>query len=327
MRLETEAADWFARMRGPQAEDHWTDFDAWCSVPAHAQAYERHIRAWDTTMFLANTSTGKSRDLSRARTNPLVGRRWGLVASAAVVLVMGIAALVHIMAATNHGGDLARIEVAALDQPPRSIRLPDGSSAILDRGARLQIAFNGKRRGLRLLAGRGRFAVAHNDRRPFIVEAGAANVVAHGTLFDVEFLPASIGVSLLEGAVEVTSHLGIAGGGKSIELAAGHRVEVTGGSIVRLSRLDSLDRKWTAEVLALDGVNVVDAIAAFNRTSTTPVVMEEDPSHPLKVTGAFRRSDARGFAHHLAAIFGFTVVARADGSYELLQPLHENPAK
>jgi len=327
MSLETEAGDWFARMRGPQAEDHRMDFDAWYSVPAHAQAYERHIRAWDITMFLANTETGKGRNLDRARAIPLARRRQGLVASAALVLVLVAAAFVQIMTAANQVSEPVRTEVAALDQPPRSIRLSDGSTAVLDRGARLQISFSAERRGLRLLAGRGRFAVAHNDRRPFVVEAKTANVVAHGTLFDVQFLPAGIGVSLLEGAVEVSSHSVIADGRKRIELAAGDRVEVTGGSIGRLSRLDPLDGKWTADMLALDGVNVVDAIAAFNCTSAAQVVLEGVPSRPLKVTGAFRRSDARGFAHHLAATFGLTVKVRADGSFALLQPSQQETAK
>ncbi|WP_159981689.1 MULTISPECIES: FecR family protein [unclassified Novosphingobium] len=314
-------------MRGPQAEDHRADFDAWYSVQDHAQAYERHIRAWDTTMFLANTTTGKGRDLDRARAKLLVGTRGAFVASAALVLVVGAAAFVHIRSTRNPAGDLARMEIAALDRPPRGIRLPDGSSAILDRGARLQISYNGEKRALRLLAGRGRFSVAHDDRRPFIVEAGAADVIAHGTLFDVEFLPASIGVALLKGVVDVSSHSGIAGRRTHIELFAGHGVEVCDGSIGRLTRLDPADRKWTADMLALDGADVVDAIAAFNRTSASPVVLEGSSSCPLKVTGTFRRSDARGFAHHLAANFGLTMVARSDGSFALLQPAQKELAK
>lgn len=318
MTLEREAADWFARMRGPDAEASRDAFEAWYAVPANAQAFERQVRAWDTTMFLANTPTGKERNLDRAKARRVRGLPWLLVASVTLAMGLGVALFVREAPASRNGTVLARLESVALDQPPRQISLPDGSRVLLDRGARLQISFGTDQRRLTLLAGRARFAVAHHDRRAFVVDAGDGRVIAHGTLFDVNVMPAGVDVALLEGAVEVKNCATGAGRG-GIRLAAGHHVAVTRGAITEPAALRSAEQQWPADMLAFDGVELVDAVAAFNRTSARPVAIGATTARAMKVTGAFRRSDPEGFARQLAATFGLKIENRSDGSLALVQ--------
>ncbi|EIZ78133.1 FecR/PupR family sigma factor regulatory protein [Novosphingobium sp. Rr 2-17] len=317
MSLDQEAADWFARMRGPEADNFREAFEAWYAVPAHALAYDRTARAWDTAMFLANTPTGKERNLGLAAARSPHAPPWVLVASIAFVLVLGSTLLVQFLSTSRHVATLTRLDAVALDQPPRHITFPDGSSAILDRGARLQVSFDAKLRRLRLLAGRGRFAVAHGDPRPFVVDAGAGSVTAHGTLFDVELTPNAVDVALLEGAVEVKNTASRTGG-QTLELAAGHRVAVSGGAISAPALVEAAQRQWPTDMLTLTGVDLVDAITAFNRTSTKPVVIDQPPTRATKVTGVFKRSDPEGFARQVAVILGWKVEPREDGSLALL---------
>lgn len=323
MSIEQEAADWFARMRGPDAESLRDAFEAWCSDPARAQAYDDNLRAWDTTIFLANTATGKRRSLEgfRRKSTP---PSWAWVAAAFLAVGMGAMLAFHGAGGGNTQPGSHRMESAAMDEAPRTIRLPDGSNVILDRGARLQIAIDEGERRLRLLAGRVRFAVAHDKRRPFIVEAGGGGVFAHGTLFDVELLPGGSDVSLLEGAVEVRS---LHAGGRSIDLKAGQSVSLVGGKLGTPRAAASADRQWPRDMIAFEGQELVDAVAAFNRTGSIPVVVDGSVPSGMRITGSFRRSDAEAFARQVAETFGLQVESADDGTLVLVLPRREKDRK
>ncbi|MGO4169500.1 FecR family protein [Novosphingobium sp. YAF33] len=317
MSLDQDADGWFIRMRGPDAADVRGQFEEWRSVPAHARAYERRVRSFDTLMFLASTGTVRNRNLEVAK--PWVLRTAFRKYAAAAVGLMLTGALLLIVAQRSFGEpqSLSRIEVASLDEVPRHISLPDGSKLILDRGSRVQISYGPSERRLRLLVGRARFSVAHEERRPFIVEAGAGRVIAHGTLFDVELTLNTVRIALLQGAVEVRDASG-GNGRKRLELAAGERTAIERGSVAKPTSIAAADRQWPNDMLALDSVDIGEAVAAFNRTAPTPVLFELRSAQPMKVTGAFRRSDPESFARQLAATFGLRVEAREDGSFAIL---------
>lgn len=62
-----EAAAWFAHMRGPDAERLAPAFERWrAEAPENEAAYQRLVRKWDQTAFLANTRTVMDPDLGRA---------------------------------------------------------------------------------------------------------------------------------------------------------------------------------------------------------------------------------------------------------------------
>src|SRR3546814_11678062 len=67
----------------------------------------------------------------------------------------------------------------------RNVTLSDGSSVTLDTGSAIAVNYGDGRRGVRLLAGRAWFDVAHDERHPFTVSAADARVRVTGTAFDV----------------------------------------------------------------------------------------------------------------------------------------------
>ncbi|WP_324698896.1 FecR family protein [Novosphingobium sp. RL4] len=317
MSFEEEVDDWFARMRGPEAERFREAFADWYAEPQNAAAYERRVRSWDTIKFITNTPTGRRRRLAIAK--PALLRTPGKLVGALAVcgLLIGTVAFVggHRWSA---GRQLySRMEVASLEEQPRKLVLPDSSAITLDRGARIQISFDASQRRLRLLAGRARFAVAHEVDRPFVVEAGEGSVTAHGTLFDVELLPARMNVSLIQGAVEVQSRTQVSAV-RGLDLMAGQRVTIAGGVLGVPTSTPPIDRAWPNDMLVLDGADLADAVAAFNRTTPVPVLLEFEAARPMRVTGAFRRSDPEGFARQLAATFDLAVRVRLDGSFALV---------
>jgi transmembrane sensor len=317
MSLDEDADDWFIRMRRSDADSFRAEFDEWRAVPGHAEAYERRVRSFDTTMFLASTGTVRNRDLGIAKPWLLRAsfRKYAAVAAGLILLGALVPILVH--RGWRAPQEVSRMEVASLEEAPRQISLPDGSTVILDRGARLQISFDEQQRRLRLLAGRARFAVAHEKARAFVVEAGAGRVIAHGTLFDVELARTAVRVDLLQGSVEVRDASG-GHGRKRQELAAGQGTAIAGGTVGEPRPIVAADSQWPNDMLVLDGVEIGQAVAAFNRTAPTPVLYEASSSRSMKVTGAFRRSDPESFARQVAGAFGLGFEARADGSFAIV---------
>lgn len=317
MSLDKDADDWFMRMRRPDAADFRAKFEEWRSVSAHAQAYERRVRSFDTMMFLASTRTVRNRNLDIAK--PWVLRTALRKFAAAAISLMLTGALLLIVAQRSFGGpqSLSRIEIASLEEVPRHVSLPDGSKLLLDRGSRVQISYDHKQRRLRLLVGRARFSVAHEEARPFIVEAGTGRVIAHGTLFDVELAQSTVRIALLQGAVEVRE-ASRGNGRKRLELVAGERTAIEGGMVAKPTLIEAPESQWPNDMLVLDSVDIGEAVSAFNRTAPTPVLFELRSAQPMKVSGAFRRSDPEGFARQLAATFGLRVETHEDGSFVIM---------
>ncbi len=319
-RAEQEATEWFARMRGPDADQFREAFEAWRTVLAHAEIYENRRRAWDTVKFITNTGTGRQRDLARAK--PWTSRLpiWTIAAAVGFTLLAGAAVVVSVKQSATVSVGAPRTEVAALDEAPRRIILPDGSAVILDRGAKMEVAFNHSERRIHLVAGRGRFTVAHDVEHPFIVDAGDASVVAHGTMFDVELGSGRVGVALLQGAVEVRSQADSSNGQPRVDLTAGQGVELVRGNISPPSPIGKFEREWPNDMLELDGVSLAAAVETFNRTSRVRVTLGPDVDREMKVSGAFRRSDPDAFAYQLAETFALVVDPSADGSLTLAMP-------
>ena len=86
------------------------------------------------------------------------------------------------------------------------VTLPDGSSVWLNHSSSLKYPtmFHGNSRTVELI-GEGYFEVAHNTEKPFIVTAGAIDIKALGTTFNVMAYPEEdrIETSLIEGCVEL----------------------------------------------------------------------------------------------------------------------------
>src|SRR5205823_10321982 len=91
---------------------------------------------------------------------------------------------------TRHGEQLSR-------------RLPDNSVLHLNTDSAVTIRFGKTERLVTLMSGQADFEVAHDPERAFRVFAGAAEVVAIGTKFDVRLEHDATVVTVVEGRVAV----------------------------------------------------------------------------------------------------------------------------
>ncbi len=316
--LRAAAADWYAKMRGPDAGRHRAAFEQWLAAhPSHKAAYDRMALRWDQSGLVGHTPSGQAREgLPEAPRRAAFPARYAALA-ASLVAVIALGALFLLPPTGNPG--TPPVEVAAsrqLSSPVGSIRrvtLDDGSVVTLDTDTRLEVAFTPAERRLRLLAGRARFEVAHDAARPFIVAAGEGEVVATGTVFDVSLVGARPRVRLIEGSVEVRNRrAGVASPTPLARLSPGQAIAIGAPEAVP-APAPPAEERWVSGMLSFDGTPLADALAEANRYSSVHIRLADPALAGLKVSGAFKAGDQEAIAAALAAGFGLRVERIAGG--------------
>ncbi|MEM7671270.1 MAG: FecR domain-containing protein, partial [Pseudomonadota bacterium] len=83
----------------------------------------------------------------------------------------------------------------------RRIELPDGSKLTLNTETRVNLAFDGTRRGVELIRGEALFEVVPDLARPFIVQLAGGSVEVTGTIFSLRVLDDPPVLAVTEGSV------------------------------------------------------------------------------------------------------------------------------
>jgi transmembrane sensor len=316
--LMEEAAMWFARMRGPEADHHRVHFEAWLARGAlHRQAYNRAAEIFSMGKVLASDDP----NAPPASPAPAASRP----ASKVLVAAGGIAMMIAIALAasssflspardtgigTDHQVAEFRLDLATIPGERRAQQLPDGSSIILAPASRVRVRFDADRRDLSLLRGRARFEVAH-EARPFVVQANGNLVTALGTIFDVSIGPGKeVSVALLRGAVEVVERDSERKTISKRRLQPGQSVTLMPStSIASPTPLSGSgtgidgDRSSPAAIHDFEGVRLADLIAEANRTASRPIVLDEPSLGDLRISGRFDLRDTAKLATRTAAVF------------------------
>lgn len=302
---DTEAAEWFARMRSPGADAARADFEAWRADPDNAAAYARTQRDW----LLAGGASPEVVDMHRAvPTAP--GRRssrWALAAALLLALSLAVA-----WAVTGQRGDAPVVA----GNGNGDLVLADGTRVSLMEGASLRHKFGAEERRVFLSGGRARFAVAHDSARPFRVEAGGSETTALGTVFEIDLTGAAPIIHLIRGAVEVRA---AAKPGKPLRLRPGERAAVAaeGPERVGASSTERPDFKSpvggdeTNNVLLADELPLGAVLDRANRVNGTKIEVADAALAGRRVSGRFDVGDARSLSRKLAAALDLVVVERA----------------
>jgi transmembrane sensor len=181
--------------------------------------------------------------------------------------------------------------------------LDDGTLVDLNTNSELRVRFGDAVREVRLMRGEGRFLVAHESSRPFVVNAADTRVRAVGTVFSVRLRdPAHVDVLVAEGSVAIASKRVPA----PPPLNAGEAAIVLPDR-VSVSRVEpTLMRRrlaWTAGRLEFRGETLGEAVAEFNRYNVRQLTIADDSLAGLRVGGVFNATDPESFAAALASAF------------------------
>jgi transmembrane sensor len=210
------------------------------------------------------------------------------------------------------------VRFAAGSGEKRRVDLPDGSRMMLGGGSIAVTSFTPGERRIRLEKGEARFSVAH-EARAFRVLAGDAEVVAHGTLFDVSLASGRTRISLIEGSVDV-SYPSVSSGRSErrvARLAPGQQMVVGSARPSRVSSGAAPASRATATMLQFDDTPLASVVAQANRRSRTKILLAEPTTGLLRLTGAFRAGDAAALAESLEAAFRLHLQTLPDGTLVL----------
>jgi len=281
--INSLAQRWVVREdAGPLPDAEAAELEAWLEAdPRHLGAYVRAQAAW-TLLDRARALPGEDRRRAHAR------RLWAASALAATVaLVVGGGALLRPTAVTTAPGEI------------RTVRLQDGSTAVLDSNTRLTTFIRFGRRDIRIERGEAWFQVAHDPARPFVVRAGPAEARAIGTAFSLAKTPSGADLIVTQGVVE--AHAGLTA--TPVRLPAGVKAVLSEGAtqVAALSP-QALDAElaWREGRAAFSGTPLREAVARFNRYNRRKLVLSSPELGGVSIVGWFKLNDPEAFAQAVA---------------------------
>jgi len=203
----------------------------------------------------------------------------------------------------------------------RIVVLSDGSRVQLNTGSTIEAAMTAKARKIRLVRGEALFEVAHNKARPFLVDAGTAQLRAVGTAFNVRIRDEVVELTVTEGVVAVSS------GGQVLRSAAAPHIAAGGGAVIRPgavapTQLDDAEMRqrtaWREGVIELDGETLAQAVEEFNRYRSAPIILGDARLANIRVGGRFEVDEADKFLLALETGFPIRAMPASDGSLLLV---------
>lgn len=310
---DREAAAWHDRLGARSVStETLEEFFAWRAEPANAEAYGRVEKIWAVS--------GRLGDDPRIReaVEAAMSRGGGLglreryrrtlfaVAAGAAVLALALAGWFWM-------DSRSLVSTAVGEQ--RVLQLADGSMVRLDTGSAVRVRMGADERRIELERGQALFTVSPDPARPFVVDAGSAEVVAVGTVFDVRRLEGGVRVTLVEGAVDVRAE-----GAPPARMRAGQQAQVTAAGVSTRAVDAEKATSWTDGRLVFEDAPLASAVAEVNRYLAEPVVLGDAAIGEVPVSGVFRTGDRAAFASAAAAGLGLESRVRADGALVLYRP-------
>lgn len=299
--VRAQAIAWLVRLRGEPNDADAANFEQWYAAdPRHAEAYDALLDSWEETARIARMPSAQ-----RGRPGGAAWPMRAAAAAAAAVLLLVLTGSV-ILAHLSRREPAPSSRVASRVGEIRAVALEDGSQVTLDTDSAVEVRFDDGRRGLRLTKGRARFTVAQEAARPFVVGAGASEVVAHGTVFDVELRASQVCVALYQGRVEVRRSAGAAAA--STVLAPGQQLVVDGRGVDPVpTAADPRAARWPSGMLSFENAPLADVVASANRYSRTQIVIRDPVLGGRRFTGTLRVGEPAQLAAMLGAMFGVRV--------------------
>lgn len=298
--IDDTAARWVMRMdRGDFGAGEQQQLDAWLEADSrHRGAFIRAQAIWCDVDRIAALGSGEA--LSRARPRWSTASFRQAAAMAACVIALTLSAL------GISSRYLAGRETTGRGET-RRIMLTDGSALALNTQSVVQVKFDGAERRVVMRQGEASFQVAHDEQRPFVVQAGDVSVRAVGTAFNVRMRPEGVEVTVTEGVVEVVR------ADEPNQAAPVQRVKHNEEVIAQAERPAAvvpvsdtqIARRlaWQTGRLIFEGERLAAAVEDVNRYSAIPVVIDDPVLAEKSFVGAFKIGDARGFVHAAALAF------------------------
>jgi transmembrane sensor len=273
------------------------------------------------SLFFRHRTTGPDGTAGRKLPTESIrrGRRLATAASVMIAVAVGFGAFRF----GAESGERFTTPIGGLAKVP----MLDGSKITLNTSSELRVALTTAERRIHLQEGEAFFEVAHDSKRPFVVEAGGKRVIAVGTKFSVRRNGESIEVIVTEGKVRMEdageplrSAAVEASGSAMPQNAAGPVFLLAGesalsneaGLSVHRGTLEEAETRlsWRDGVLSFRDLPLADAVAEFNRYNVRKITIADPGVAAMRVEGNFRPTNVEAFVRLLEN--GFPIRASVD---------------
>jgi len=308
--INAQASEWLAREQNGLAPQEQAALDAWLvQSPRHMVAYLRLKSAWERAGRLAALRTPM-------RQAPPRKSAWALLrlpVAAAAVLALVYAGKSYFQPPAPHVvARFAEIYTTKVGET-RGYRLADGTRIELNTNSRLRADMVGGKRSITLEMGEAFFQVAHDAKRPFVVNAGRQRITDIGTKFSVLLNDSTVRVLVSEGRVRVETQAGIAGPAP-VTADAGHVVIAQGmEALVFAKPGDEVARNlsWRDGMLTFDQQPLTEVAKEFNRYNVRHIQVE-GKARRIRIGGSFKADNVDAFVVLLQQGFGLSVKNQGD---------------
>jgi len=275
--VSAQASEWFVLMvSGKASPRQRQDFVSWLAQsPAHQKAWLQTQAIWQGLEQLGLADLPEVKALPQPA-RPLPGRFFGPARYA-------LGALAIVLAVWLYRQPFWYADYYTEAGASKTIALNDGSVVELATDSAISVAYTGHYRRIVLHRGEAFFTVAADAARPFDVVAGAAEIRALGTAFDVSRAGGDMQVTVFEHSVRVT-----AGDQRIAKLTRGNAIRFQNKRLgdVTPQPLAVIDG-WRRHRLVFDDKRLDDVVKALNRYRRLPIIILGHSVKNLAVTGWF----------------------------------------
>jgi transmembrane sensor len=332
--IRAAASRWLVRRDRGLSSAESIEYELWLAADErHAAAIKRSTAVW--SMLDGISEPVAAPVLARVTRRRSFWRRAQIFSSLATAAALVFGVIVWRRPAAPALAHIIPLELSATSGP-RTVTLSDGSLVHLNTSSEVIEQFTPAERHVLLVRGEAHFSVTKNPARPFIVRAGALQVRAVGTAFNVHLQDSGVDVLVTEGRVQLASGPSLSTSPASIDsthpapaLNVGERAVLRGNlpptgdlaaSLV-ISHVDTAEiarsLAWREPLLRLRGSSLAELAAEFQRATGRRLTFADPAIGELRFGGRFRADDIDGFTHLLATQLDLEVVNAADGTIVL----------
>ena len=194
--------------------------------------------------------------------------------------------------------------------------MPDGSTLELNSRSRVQVSFEADRRHVDLSEGEAMFSVAHDNARPFVVQAGPGQITVTGTRFDVRRDGEQARVAVESGHVQVQG----VDPQTRVNLTAGQGTQVSAqGHVAAVQAVNAQAlTAWRKGQLVFDNATLGEVAAEVSRYRAQPLQVSSPALAQLRVSSVFKVDDTDALLRALPKILPVAIRTREDGSQEII---------
>jgi transmembrane sensor len=302
-RIEREALDWLVRFTSGEATP--TDLragKAWCARdPAHAEAFKRVSRMWETLGPDAFSAVAPVR-------RPVLSRR-ALLTGGAAAAVAASAAYVVVRPPLGLWPSFSEMtaDYRTRTGERRKVALADNVS--VDMNTQTSIAMRGRDAdgaGIELISGEAMISAA--AERPVTVTSGNGEAVGHQARFNVRNDGRSVCVTCVDGRVTVSS------AGQTVSLQPREQVTYDPRGLGKAASIDpSIVTAWQNDLLIFHATPLREVVAEINRYRSGKIIVTNPALGGRLFSANFRIRNADHIVEQVQKLFGATVTSLPGG--------------